>query len=106
MTDTFRTRHKVAGVIDENTPKNIVEHDYFGQFLEVVGPDAKPYLPEMHRVSLPDNPTADQIKVAEAVGLIEKGEVVPAVAAEAKAIRNAERAKGEAVSAPEKNEKN
>jgi hypothetical protein len=89
MTDTFRTRHKVSGVIDENTPENIVNHAVFGAYLEVVGPDAKPYLPEMHRVSLPKNPTPDQIKVAESVGLI------PETAAELKATVAAERAKAD-----------
>jgi hypothetical protein len=89
MTQTYRTRHKISGVIDENTPANIVEHDVFGKYLEVVGPDAKPYLPEMHRVTLPENPTPDQVKVAEAAGLI------PETAADLKATVAAERAKAD-----------
>lgn len=93
MADTVRTRHKISGVIDENTPRHIAEHEVLGEHLEIVGPNAKPYLPEMHRVSLPENPTADQIAVAESVGAVEPGEVLPAPAAELHATIAAERAK-------------
>ena len=44
-----RTRHTVSGVIDENTPEHIVNHPILGQYLEVVGEDVKPFLPEMHK---------------------------------------------------------
>lgn len=56
MTDTFVTRHTVSGVIDKNTPRILVEHSYFGKFLEVVDEDAKPFLPEMHKPSVIDEP--------------------------------------------------
>lgn len=49
MAETVRTRHKISGAIDENTPRHIAEHSILGRHLEIVGPDAKPYLPEMHK---------------------------------------------------------
>jgi hypothetical protein len=64
-----RARHTVSGKIVD-TPRHIVEHDILGAFLEEVGPEAKPYLPEMHRVSLPENPTPEQVAVAVAAGII------------------------------------
>jgi len=67
MPDTYRTRHRISGVIDENTPQHIL--DSFSDVLEVVGPDAKPYLPEMHRVSLPKDPTHDELEIARVAGL-------------------------------------
>lgn len=73
MTDLIRVRHTISGVIAE-VPANIVDHFVFGQYLEKVGPDAKPYLPEMHRVSLPADPTDDQISVALASGVIDEDE--------------------------------
>jgi hypothetical protein len=73
MTDLIRARHTVSGKIAE-VPRNIFEHDVLGAYLEEVGPDAKPYLPEMHRVSLPANPTEDQILVAQSVGVIDEVE--------------------------------
>ena len=73
MSDLIRVRHKISGRITEE-PENIVNHFWFGQFLEEVGPDAKPYLPEMHRVNLPENPTEDQIKVALVAGAIDETE--------------------------------
>jgi hypothetical protein len=76
-TDTVRTRHRISGVIDENTPIHIAEHPVLGEYLEVVGPDAKPFLPEMHRVSLPADATKDQIKSAEVA--VDLGLVDPAV---------------------------
>jgi hypothetical protein len=63
MTDLIRVRHKISGAIAE-VPENIVNHFVFGQYLEEVGPEAKPYLPEMHRVSHPKDPTEDEIAVA------------------------------------------
>lgn len=56
MAETVRTRHNLTGKIDENTPLHIAEHEVLGKHLEIVGPDAKPYLPEMHKpkVELPD----------------------------------------------------
>lgn len=98
MADTVRTRHKVSGVIDENTPRHIAEHPVLGEHLEIVGPNAKPYLPEMHRVNLPENPTAEQIAVAESVGVVEPGEVMPAPAAELRQTIATERAKAETAS--------
>jgi hypothetical protein len=65
---TYRVRHKISGVIDENCPAHIVEHVELGKYFEVVGPDAKPYLPEMHRTSLPADPTPDQLEVARVAG--------------------------------------
>lgn len=49
MADTVRTRHEISGQIDENTPRHILEHPVLGRHLQVVGPDVKPYLPEMHK---------------------------------------------------------
>ena len=56
MAETVRTRHKISGQIDENTPVHIAEHEILGKHLDIVGPDAKPYLPEMHKpkVELPE----------------------------------------------------
>lgn len=49
MADTVRTRHAISGQIDENTPRHVAEHPVLGRHLQVVGPDAKPFLPEMHK---------------------------------------------------------
>lgn len=73
MTDLIRVRHKISGAIAE-VPANIVNHFVFGQYLEEVGPDAKPYLPEMHRVNLPESPTEDEIAIALSVGNITEDE--------------------------------
>lgn len=73
MTDLIRARHTISGVIAE-VPANIFNHFVLGKYLEEVGPDAKPYLPEMHRVSLPANPTEDEIAVALAGGFIDEDE--------------------------------
>lgn len=73
MTDMIRARHTVSGVIAE-VPREVFEHVVLGKYLEEVGPDAKPYLPEMHRVTLPANPTDDQIAAALAVGAISPDE--------------------------------
>lgn len=56
MADTVRTRHAISGQIDENTPRHVAEHPVLGRHLQVVGPDAKPFLPEMHKpkVDQPD----------------------------------------------------
>lgn len=45
----IRTRHSVSGVIDPNTPENILEHPVLGRYLEIVGEDAKPFLPILHK---------------------------------------------------------
>lgn len=50
MAETVRTRHRITGKIDENTQKHIALHPVLGKHLEIVGPDAKPFLPEMHKV--------------------------------------------------------
>lgn len=71
-----RTRHRISGAIDENTPEHILGHPVLGKHLEEVGPNAKPYLPEMHRVSLPEDPTPDQIAVAKSVGIVDEAKVV------------------------------
>lgn len=92
LSDIVRTRHKVSGVIDENTPLNIVEHPILGKHLEIVGPDAKPYLPEMHRVSLPADATDEQKAVADAAiaaGLVDEDVVVKDPVAELAASREA-----------------
>lgn len=73
MSDLIRARHTVSGKIAEVTP-DIFNHEILGAYLEEVGPDAKPYLPEMHRVSLPANPTADQVAVAIQAGVITEEE--------------------------------
>lgn len=73
MTDLIRVRHTISGQIAE-VPANIVNHFELGKYLEEVGPDAKPYLPEMHRVSLPADPTEDQIAVALVAGAIDEDE--------------------------------
>lgn len=68
MADTVRTRHDISGQIDENTPRHIAEHKVLGRHLQIVGPDAKPYLPEMHKP-----------KVTEPIDKVELPEVTPAV---------------------------
>jgi len=80
MTDLIRARHTVSGRIEE-VPQNIFEHEVLGKYLEEVGPEAKPYLPEMHRVTLPADATPEQVSVAVAAGVITE--------AEAKSIKNA-----------------
>lgn len=82
MTDELRTRHRISGAIDENTPRHIVDHPVLGKHLEVVGPDVKPFLPEMHRVSLPEDYTADEVAAARNAGLD-----VDALTAEADAVK-------------------
>lgn len=37
-----RTRHTITGLIEEDTPQSLVDHEFFGQYLEVVDEDAKP----------------------------------------------------------------
>lgn len=64
MAETYRTRHRISGVIDENTAQHTL--DAYRDVLEVVGPDAKPFLPEMHRVSLPLDATKDDLELARA----------------------------------------
>ena len=71
MTDTYRTRHRVSGVIAENTPQHIL--DAYADVLEVVGPEAKPFLPEMHRVSLPIDADLEALEVARVAGLTNPG---------------------------------
>lgn len=93
LTDFVRTRHRVSGAIDEATPRHIAEHEILGKDLEIVGPNAKPYLPEMHRVSLPEDATDDEKAVAKAAGL---DETLPAPAAETKVLVERERAKAAA----------
>lgn len=39
MADTIRTRHTVSGVIDENTPRHIFEHEVLGKYLVEVDED-------------------------------------------------------------------
>ena len=95
LSEFVRTRHRVSGAIDEATPRHIAEHEVLGEHLEIVGPDAKPYLPEMHRVTLPADATKDQIAAAEAAGFDIK-EVLPAPAVELKATVESERAKADA----------
>ena len=73
MTDLIRVRHTISGVIAE-VPQNIAEHEVLGAYLEKVGPEAKPYLPEMHRASLPANPTDEQIAIAQAAGFVSEDE--------------------------------
>jgi hypothetical protein len=99
LSDFVRTRHKISGAIDEATPRHIAEHEVLGKDLEIVGPNVKPYLPEMHRTTLPADATPEQKAAAEAAGFdLEEitVEVVPAKAAETKAIVEAERVKADA----------
>lgn len=42
------TRHTISGVIDKNTPQNILEHPVLGRYLEVVDEDTKPFVPALH----------------------------------------------------------
>lgn len=61
------TRHKISGVIDKNTPDHILNHPVFGQYLEVVEDNAKPFVPELHNpdakieadAKVKQNPKAD-----------------------------------------------
>lgn len=73
MTDLIHARHTVSGQIVD-VPENIFNHEVLGAFYEEVGQDAKPFLPEMHRASLPKNPTAEQIAVAEKAGFVSEDE--------------------------------
>ena len=49
LKDIVRTRHRVSGAIDENTPRHIAEHPILGAHLDIVDPDAKPFVPELHK---------------------------------------------------------
>lgn len=49
MADFVRTRHTVSGVIDLNTPIHIYNHVELGKYLELVGEDDKPFVPELHK---------------------------------------------------------
>lgn len=78
---TYRTRHRISGVIDENTPQHTL--DSFSEYLEVVGPDAKPFLPEMHRATLPPEPTLEEKRLAQAAvraGTVDASALEPAPA--------------------------
>lgn len=68
MAETVRTRHKISGQIDEHTPVHIANHPVLGKNLEIVGPDVKPYLPEMHKpkVELPEVTPEDLAKERKA----------------------------------------
>lgn len=90
LTEFVRTRHKVSGKIDEATPRHIAEHEVLGAHLEIVGPNAKPYLPEMRRVTLPEDATAEQIAVAKRAGLLEDAEVKEATDPKTKPEKNGE----------------
>lgn len=100
QTDFVRTRHKVSGAIDEATPRHIAEHEVLGKDLEIVGPNVKPYLPEMHRVSLPADATEDEKAAAVAAGFDLEEVLLPAEVVERNATVKAERARAKA---PEKN---
>lgn len=63
MADTVRTRHKISGQIDENTPRHVAEHPVLGRHLEVVGPDVKPFLPEMHKPKIEEKKVALPVDV-------------------------------------------
>lgn len=102
LTDFVRTRHRVSGKIDEATPRHIAEHEVLGEHLEIVGPDAKPYLPEMHRVTLPADATPDQKRAAENAGFDLDEVLIPASAAETKSVIASERAKANVVEDPKK----
>lgn len=102
LSDFVRTRHKVSGAIDEATPRHIAEHEVLGKDLEIVGPNVKPYLPEMHRTTLPADATPDQKAAVVAAGFDLDEVLLPAPAAETKAIVDAERAKSEDASETKK----
>lgn len=42
-----RTRHRLSGAIDKDTPQHIVDHPVLGKYLELVGPDDKPLVPAL-----------------------------------------------------------
>lgn len=88
MAETYRTRHRVSGVIDENTPQHIL--DSFADVLEVVGPDAKPFLPEMHRTSLPADADRDALEVARVAGFTNPAAFQNAIAEHEAEIKAAE----------------
>lgn len=86
MSDLVHVRHLVSGVVSDE-PRNIVEHSVLGRFFEEVGPNAKPYLPEMHRVTLPAEPTADEVAVAIQAGFITEDEAKEIVITEEKSTK-------------------
>lgn len=47
MENYVRARHTVSGKIAE-VPLSIFNHDILGKYLEEVGEDDKPYVPELH----------------------------------------------------------
>lgn len=42
-----RTRNRLNGVIDSDTPQHIIDHEVLGKNLEIVGLDDKPLVPEL-----------------------------------------------------------
>jgi hypothetical protein len=106
LSEFVRTRHKISGAINEAEWRHVAEHEVLGADLEIVGPNVKPYLPEMHRTSLPADATPEQKAAAENAGLdleeITVAETMPAQAAEIKATVAAERAKSESIASDTK----
>lgn len=42
-----KTRHRISGVIENDTPQHLIDHEWYGQFFELVGEDAKPIPAEL-----------------------------------------------------------
>lgn len=64
MADTVRTRHRISGQIDENTPRHVAEHAVLGKNLEIVSDDAKPYVPELYKAKV-EQPRVEVPEVIE-----------------------------------------
>lgn len=42
-----KTRHRISGVTEIDTPQHIIDHPVLGKYLEVVDDDAKDIVPEL-----------------------------------------------------------
>lgn len=50
-----KTRHRISGVIELDTPQHIIDHPVLGKPLELVGDDDKPLVPELVSVKHADD---------------------------------------------------
>lgn len=62
MADTVRTRHRISGQIDENTPRHVAEHKVLGKHLDIVSDEAKPYVPELYKAKT-ESAEAPEVKL-------------------------------------------
>ena len=42
-----KTRHRISGVIENDTPQHIIDHEVLGKHLEIIEDDDKALVPEL-----------------------------------------------------------